>query len=96
MIQDEFEITTPMETEGESEEVSINLSYPFEYSTTSMTQHVKPLYINAFFDGIQMNQVLVDNGGSSKPASEIFFEETRKKEPQINPNQHNHCWFCWR
>ena len=53
MVQDEFEVATSMETEDESEEdVSINLSYPFEYPTTSMTQHVKPLYIKAFFDGI--------------------------------------------
>ena len=52
-----------METGDESEEkVSVNLSYPFEYPMTSMTQHVKPLYIKATFDEIQMNQVLVDNG----------------------------------
>ena len=63
MVQDNSGMVTPMETEYESEEVvSINLSYPFEYPSNSMTWHVKPLYIKAFFDGIQLNRVLVDNG----------------------------------
>mgnify|MGYP003703534107 FL=1 len=45
MVQDNSGMVTPMETEYESEEVvSINLSYPFEYPSNSMTQHVKPLY----------------------------------------------------
>ena len=49
MGQDNFGMVTPMEIEYESEEVvSINLSYPFEYLSNSMTHHVKPLYIKAF------------------------------------------------
>lgn len=34
----------------------------FERSTKSIVEHLKPLYINANFDGIPVNKVLIDNG----------------------------------
>ena len=77
---------TSWETKDESEEeVSINLSYPFEYPTTSMTQHVKPLYIKAFFDGIQMNQVLVDNGAVVNLLPKSSLKKLGKKNPRLIP-----------
>ena len=81
MIQDESEVATPMEIENESEEVSINLSYPFEYPTISMMQHVKPLYIKAYFDGVQMNRVLVDNGVAVNLLPKSSVKKLGKKIP---------------
>ena len=81
MVQDESEVATPMETEDESKEVSINLSYPFEYPITSMTQHVKPLYIKAFFDGIQMNRVLMDNGAQRTCFQNPLWRNWEKETP---------------
>ena len=86
MVQDESEVATLMEIEDESEkEVSINLSYPFEYPTTSMTQHVKPLYIKAFFDGIQMNRVLVDNGAVVNLLPKFSLKKLGKRNPRLIP-----------
>ena len=84
MVQDEFEVATPMETGDESEEqVSINLLSAFEYPTTFMTQHVKPLYIKAFFDGIQMNQVLVDNGVAVNLLPKSSLKKLGKRSPKL-------------
>ena len=83
MVQDESEVTKPMEIEDKSEEeVSINLSYPNEYPTTSMQQHVKPLYIKAFFDEIQMNRVLEDN----RAAVNLFPKSSLKKLGKGTPD----------
>ncbi|GMQ09985.1 hypothetical protein CsSME_00053173 [Camellia sinensis var. sinensis] len=86
VVQDEFEVATPMEIRDESEkDVSINLSYPFEYPTTSMTQHVKPLYIKAFFDGIQMNRVLVNNGAAVNLLPKSSLKKLGKRNPRLIP-----------
>ena len=86
MVQDESEVAILMETGDESEEeVSINLLYPFEYPTTSMTQHVKPMYINAFFDGIQMNRVLVDNGAAVNLLPKSSLKKLGKRNPKLIP-----------
>ncbi|KAF5934169.1 hypothetical protein HYC85_030340 [Camellia sinensis] len=86
MVQDNFEMVTPMEDEYESEEVvSINLSYPFEYPSDSMTQHVRPLYIKAFFDGIQLNRVLIDNGAAVNLLPKSSLKKLGKKNPRLIP-----------
>ncbi|CAL5440489.1 unnamed protein product [Camellia sinensis] len=86
MVQDNFGMVTPMEAEYESEEVvSINLSYPFEYPSNSMTQQVKPLYIKAFFDGIQLNRVLVDNGAAVNLLPKSSLKKLGKKNPRLIP-----------
>ena len=74
-----------METEDESKEMSINLSYPFEYPTTSMTQNVKPLYIKAFFEGIHINMVLMDNGAAKNLLAKSSVKKLGKKNHKLNP-----------
>ncbi|XP_028101237.1 uncharacterized protein LOC114300562 [Camellia sinensis] len=85
MVRDELEVTKPMETDEESEEVSINLSYPFEYPIISMTQHVKLLYIKAYFDEIQMNRVLVDNRVAVNLVPRSSLKNLGKRNPRLIP-----------
>ena len=86
MVQDNFEMVTPMEDEYESEEVvSINLSYPFEYPSDSMTQHVRPLYNKAFFDGKQLNRVLIDNGAAVNLLPKSSLKKLGKKNLMLIP-----------
>ena len=86
MVQDNSGMVTPMETEYESEEVvSINLLYPFEYPSDSMTQHVKPLYIKAFFDEIQLTRVLVDNGAAINLLPKSSLKKLENRNPRLIP-----------
>ena len=79
-------MVTLMETLFESEEViCINLSFPFEYPSNLMTQHVKPLFIKAFFDGIQLNRVLVDNGVAVNLLPKSSLNKLGKKNPRLIP-----------
>ncbi|XP_028102856.1 uncharacterized protein LOC114302088 [Camellia sinensis] len=74
-----------METDEESEKVTINLSYPFEYPTVFMTQHVKPLYIKAYFDGIEMGRVLVDKGAAVNLLPRSSLKKLGKRNPKLIP-----------
>ncbi|XP_028099140.1 uncharacterized protein LOC114298719 [Camellia sinensis] len=87
MIQNESEVAKPMETDEEGDEVTINLSYPFNYPTIYMTQYVKPLYIRAYFDGIEMNRVLVDNGATVNLLPKSSLKKLRKRNPRLIPTR---------
>ena len=59
--------------------------YPFVYPTTSMMQHVKPLYIKAYFDVIQINRVLVDNRAAVNLLPKSSLKILGKKNPRLIP-----------
>jgi hypothetical protein len=47
----------------------------FERPNVSMTQHVKPLFIQAKINGVGVNRVLVDGGATVNLLPQPFFRE---------------------
>ena len=60
-----------------------------ERPSTRMGQHLKPLYINAHFDGLPIDRVLVDGGSAINIMPQIMLRTLQRSENELIPTKMN-------
>ena len=56
---------------------------------TRMSQHLKPLYINAHFDGLLIDKVLVDGGSAINVMPQLMLRALQMSEKELMPTEIN-------
>lgn len=69
------------------EEQNKGTCFNFGKPTPSMTQHIKPLYIKAYMNGVLINRILIDNGAAVNILPSSTLKRLGKENEELIPTE---------